>query len=319
MYFSQSGTGQLGYDGRMSEYTKTALSWSGLKDAMLYFPYVVPFAAGFDLLVDSLRTKWRGEPIRASRTTAKLSEIIEMELLPPSLRDAGSVERLNAVSRAGIPFVIEIANSSLGEESNSDFDTKQHFVDAISSFFSHYPHLRSIPLIIDSEFISEETNEAACDLAVTIPSLQLIDISATSWDQIIDFRRDNDATEKLRRFRVFAYQNYTDKSRDYIEDDILTRLADYERAVKKWGFATASGTLNTLFNSTLIAGGVAGSFLTAYYKAPLESVISSMSATGLAIANMAVGLGQQRFARKELMANNPVSYISYAKEKLEDK
>jgi hypothetical protein len=41
-----------------------------------------------------------------------------------------------------------------------------------------------------------------------------------------------------------------------------------------------------------------------------------MTATGLAIANMAVSLGQQRFTQKELMANNPVSYISYAKEKL---
>jgi hypothetical protein len=44
-----------------------------------------------------------------------------------------------------------------------------------------------------------------------------------------------------------------------------------------------------------------------------------MTATGLAIANMAVSLGQQRFAQKELMANNPVSYISYAKEKLAGK
>lgn len=307
------------YDGYMSEYSKTACSWCGLKDAMLHFSYVIPFAAGFDLLVDSLRTKWRGESIKPSRVTATLSETIEMELLPPNLRNEEFNDKLNAVSRAGAPFVTEMANSLLEEKSNFDFDTKQHFAAAISSFFSHYPQLRSLPLIIDSEFIGENADRAADDLAITIPSLRLIDISTTSWDQITDFRRDKDAMEKLRRFRVFAYQNYTGKSRDYIEDDILTRLADYEQAVKKWGFATASGALNTLLNSTLIAGGIAGSFLTAYYKAPLEALISSMSATGFVIAKMAVGLGQQRFARKELMGTNPVSYISYAKEKLESK
>jgi hypothetical protein len=299
----------------MSEYSKTALSWCGLKDAILYFPHVIPFGVGIDIVVDSLRAKWRGAPIGQSRSTDKLGKLLTAEIVPPNLRNDDFFASLNEINRASVPFMDAQISASLDEHFKLRPGAKENFQAAVFDFFAKYPRLRSLPLIIDSEFTGED-DVTADNLTVTIPLLRLIDASTTSWDQIVDFRRDNDAIEKLRRFRVFVYQNYTGKTKDFIEDDILTRLADYEQAVKKWGFATTSGTITTLLNSSVIAGGVAGSFLTAYFNAPLPAIASAMTATGLAIANMAVSLGQQRFTQKELMANNPVSYISYAKEKL---
>jgi hypothetical protein len=43
-----------------------------------------------------------------------------------------------------------------------------------------------------------------------------------------------------------------------------------------------------------------------------------MSAAGIAIGGLAIGLGRQRFEGRRIMATNPVSYISYAREKLEE-
>jgi hypothetical protein len=185
------------------------------------------------------------------------------------------------------------------------------------SFLKHYKPSITLPLITSGTLEGDKPLKE--DIALTIASLKLIDTRSVTIEQLIEVREDVEAMEKLRRLRIFAYQNYQGKPKDYIEDDILTRIADYEQAVKKWGFTTASGAITTLINSSLIAGGVAGSFLTAYYNAPLSAIASAMASTGLAIANMAVSVGQQRFARMELMANNPVSYISYAKEKLEEK
>jgi hypothetical protein len=282
---------------------------------MLYFRYVIPLGVGLDVLVDSLRAKWRGESTEVFRAE-KLSETVKQELLPPNLRHSEFFKRLNAVNQASIPFVMEMSNSALGKDSEFDFDPKQHFANAVSSFFSYYPQLRPLPLIIDSEFTREIADEGQ-DIAVTIPSLRLINASATSWEQITDFRKDKEAMERLRRFRVFAYQNYTGQSRNFIEDDILTRIYEYELAIKKCGFATTSAAITTILDSNLIAGGIAGSFISAYLQSPLATVLSVAGTAGITIGKIAIELRKQSFAKQEIMMSHPVSYVSYAREKLE--
>jgi hypothetical protein len=192
-------------------------------------------------------------------------------------------------------------------------DAGKDFREAIITFFVKCPRYRDLPLIVSSAY-GNKTNSG--DIALTISSLKLIDTAGVDFPQLFEFRKDSEAMEKLRRLRLFAYENYTEKPRDFIEDDILTRIADYERAVKEWGFTTRTGAINTVLDSKLIAGGVAGSFLSAYMQEPLLTIAATIGTAGIAIGKVAIDLGKQRIARNELMASNPVSYISYAREKL---
>ena len=189
----------------------------------------------------------------------------------------------------------------------------KQFREAIITFFVKYPNYRGLPLIVSS---ASAKNKESGDIALTISSLGLIDTQGVDFAQLFEFRKDTQAMERLRKLRLFAYENYTDKSRDFIEDDIMARIADYERAVKEWGFETTTGAINTVLDSKLIAGGVAGSFLSAYMQEPLLTIAATIGTAGIAIGKVAIDLGKQKIARNELMANNPVSYISYAREKL---
>ena len=142
-------------------------------------------------------------------------------------------------------------------------------------------------------------------------------MAATPLEQLLEFRRDPEAKLKLRRFRLFAYENYVGKGQAFIEDDLAVRLDDYNAVVKKWGFETAAATFTSLIDSDLIKGGIAGSFLTAYLHEPSLAVASALLATGATIGKIAVEVGKRRFALRELSSGSPVSYVSYAKEKLE--
>jgi hypothetical protein len=300
----------------MSSYEKTALSWFGLKDAMLYFPHVIPLGAGFDLLFERIRSRTSALALVESGIVERLGEAIEADLVPPELRNKAFINDLNSVTKAGVPFLMEHMKSALENDYEAEPEAKTNFVEAARSFFTRYHQLRSLPLVVDPEFMSDGTNQGD-DISITISSLKLIDTSATGWDQIIEFRKDREAMEKLRRFRVFAYQSYAGKSHAFVEDDILTRIYDYELAVKKCGFATTSAALTTIMDSKLIAGGIAGSFISAYMQSPIAAVVSAASAAGLAIGKIAIELRKQDLAKQELMVNHPVSYISYGKEKLE--
>src|SRR5258708_4969153 len=303
----------------MSEYSKAALTWGGLKDALSYFSYVIARFEYENVLAKipaeiGLLHPWERKflPSDFPETAIKDLEKFRASLWTLTLHMAQKMMDSGEIVEStvdGAAFRAAFDAACRGEPGKA-------VTGALISLFVHYKSCLSLPLICSS---TETAKPRSDDVAVTVSSLKLIDTRSATLEQLLEIRQDAETMEKLRRFRLFAYQNYQGKSKDYIEDDIQTRIADYERAAKKWGFTTVSGAITTLLNSSLIAGGVAGSFLTAYYNAPLPAIASAMTATGLAIANMAVNLGQQRFAHKELLANNPVSYISYAKEKLPGK
>jgi hypothetical protein len=163
--------------------------------------------------------------------------------------------------------------------------------------------------------IVEEDVEQS-DVTMTVASLQLIHADNLSWQQILEFRRDSEARDKLRRLRLFAYDNYSGKPKQYIEDDILQRISDYEDAVKKWGFETKAGLLNMLLNSKMLAAGLTGSLISTLFHAPITALVTAGGGIGIEIGHVALELSKQRFAMRQMMVDNPVSYISWAKSKL---
>ncbi len=302
----------------MSEYGKTAISLLGLKDALLYFKYVISLTDLAEFVFEDRRRRKANNIPRVLADDLEdvdcIASLVETELLPPELRTKRFLELRRTSSLLNTAYI----EPSLENSIRKQYAGTDNIESVFRTLFDEFPTLTEVPLITSPEWITDESN-GENEVLLKISSVQLIDTQTCKWKQLVEFRKDTEAMSKLRRFRLFAYENYKEKSQEFIEDDMLIRLEDYERAVRKWGFVTTTGAINVFLNSTLIAGGLAGSFLTAYYNAPLVEIATAMGATGVAIANMAVNLGQQQFARKELMANNPVSYISYAREKLEGK
>jgi hypothetical protein len=109
--------------------------------------------------------------------------------------------------------------------------------DLVSNFVSDLK-LTEVPLLtISSEAVTPQNTEQTPNdnPVLTIANLKLVDASATTWEQIGEIRSNKDAVRKLRRLRAFVQRSYEGKSRAFIEDDLLSRVADYEEEATKQG------------------------------------------------------------------------------------
>lgn len=290
------------------EYSKTAVTAGALCDALLYFDYVIPLFG----VIEANRLIFSEARRYNDHAYAQLMDSVVQDPLPPDLRTVEFMKPYFTFSQRMIEL---IRKSYASGEYIEDMSAMQALSAEMNEFIYKF-NLHKLPLCASEDFLRKSESE---EISLTIPSLRLINTEVISLSHLAEFRRDSEAQQKLRRFRLFVYENYNGKNRAFIEDDIQKRLAEYEDAVKKWGFETKSAALTTIVDSKMVAGGIAGSFLTAYYHQPDLAIASGLLTAGITVGKIAVELGKQKFALRKLIAENPVSYIAYAKEKLEPK
>jgi hypothetical protein len=308
----------------MSAFGRTVISLHRLKEALLYFDYVIPVNLGEEGLRESLRIS-----IPENLSADEFYELTFPQdrhlLYPPDLAAKPEFERdlgqLNAASMQCLNEWIEEFRSEFWPEVKNDFldmPSYQGLITKLSDFLRKY-RLEDTAVDASGKSVRAEQDQGSSEIAVTLMSLHLIDARHSSWEQLSEFRRDPETRDKLRRLRLFAQQNYKDKSKDFIEDDILTRIGDYDEAVKKWGFETKYANITALLNSKLVQGGLAGSLISGLLHEPVAAVSSAVGALTIELGRTALEISKQRFVLREIMRNNPVSYISYAKESLRSK
>jgi hypothetical protein len=295
----------------MGESERTIIALSDAKEAALYFDYVIPV----NLLWNEeliLRFRRGQASVESFRTT------FDTLLCPPHVSEnLRFADRLKAVNKSMFSFfithyLVELKSSAVDAEEHlrSARTAAQIFVNFIDDFgFS------STPVDVPIGLVTEPKDEES-DIAITLASLKLVNAESASWDQIIEFRRDSDARDKLRRLRLFAGENYSGKSKAFIEDDLSVKIVDYEEAVKKWGFDTKYAAFTMLLSSKTMAGALAGSLISTLFGAPLPALASAVGGAALEVGRIALELRKQRFSLRELMAKNPVCYISQARSRL---
>jgi hypothetical protein len=300
-------------------YSKTAIALGSAKEALLYFDYIVPVHLGLDMF---------------KAGDVALPAGFARQILPPKLCQATQfVEELNGLHGLSKNFVRKMAYEELvrrveheeslglppaivaGLPENDSTLLGEVFVDAILKFLADFG-LEKLPIDCFGDLFSEKDG-GELEFVISLPSLQLVDVRRCSWEQILEFRRDEEARDKLRRLRLFAYENYAGKSKDYVEDDILKRIADYDLAVKQWGFETKLSRINMVLSSKTLRGAIPGSLVFSWLGAPTVAVATTVGVGGiLELGRLALEVRKQRSALCKLAAENPVSYISHARSKL---
>lgn len=297
----------------MAEYHTTAVAFGDLKNAALYFDHLIPVFLAAELVGD--QAEWNSLLSGGAR-----------ELIPPALLDRpGFGERLREVNQATFLVLCKLGIQRFGlrpqiggvsEEQYAGIEEAAGF--DYFSFIDEYD-LREYPLVSAggpaSAWMADDESSSPSPV-VTLADLKLIDASSVPWQQVFEFRRDHRAREKLRRLRLFAYQNWTGRPRAYIEDDLLTRLSEYEETARQWGLETVQGAASVVLNSKLTASLVAGSFLSTLFGQPVTALLSAAVGAVVELGHVAVELSRQRFALSKLMRDNPVSFVSYSRTKL---
>ena len=149
-------------------------------------------------------------------------------------------------------------------------------------------------------------------ISLKIAEIPLIDTSEAEWEKIIEIRKDTNSINKLRRFKTFFHQNYSGKEKNFIQDDLLNRIEEYNNAVKDWGFETVISSL-TLINTSVTS--VGSSLVMALTGKPLE--VAAATGVCVGIGNIALRLAKEKRKLMKLGRDHPLAYIIDAKKKLE--
>lgn len=158
------------------------------------------------------------------------------------------------------------------------------------------------------------------DATVTVSGMRLVDVSKSPWEQILDFRKDQDSKKKLEKLRLHLAYNYIGLQKEQIEAGILLDIDQYEQAAKKHGFELAASLLQaTLDVKTLLGTSTAGTLIGHY--AVGESVagltIGAMAGTALELGKITISVTSGVYSRKSMKNNHPMAYVIKAKEYLE--
>lgn len=300
--------------------SKTVFTFGGSKEASLYFDDVVPLLLIIDAIWD-----YGSDDFFSSFNPSDMPKLLGHRklydrIMPAQLQKGG----------ADFDLFIDINMKILTRineywQSESE-DGKDMNLLEVCSVCMPYSKEQIVmlsnrlrieePVFAADSFLSQDTDTEDEDVGITLLNLNLIDASSAPLKQIVEFREDADSVKRLRRLRLFAYDNYAGKPKSYIEDDLLLRIDDYEREAKKWGFETKEAALTTLLNSKVLLGAAGGSILAAIAGSPIASLSTLVLGTAIEIGRLQLTVSKKKFYARDSLGTNPVSYITMANEKL---
>jgi hypothetical protein len=148
--------------------------------------------------------------------------------------------------------------------------------------------------------------------ALVLSRLELIDTSQTSWEQIVELRKDQSSRARLQRLRAFLTQNYSGKSAAFVEDDIGRRLHEYEETVRKFGFETTTSAISVLLDSKSLHGAVATGIGAALFGGPLLGITA---AAAVELGRVSLEVAKQRRRMHDWQATHELAYVIEARKR----
>lgn len=128
--------------------------------------------------------------------------------------------------------------------------------------------------------------------------LAIVDEDALSWEQVMEFRNDNEIRTAYRTFIHWLDKEMVNKPASYIVDEILIRLERYEWALRKHGVQTVTGVLSTTFDPKFLVGTSATS--TAIDFITKEPIWSLLAAGALLVGRASLSLTKVLLKREDI-------------------
>lgn len=324
----------------MQTYHNTALVFGNLKDALLYYDYVIPMNFTGEFM--GLRPSPTGSVERfkdpGMNDYHELGNVFGnpdqlLSLYPPSLAsDPYFKVAVNMFDGLLFSYMVK---ATLGEDgfdnyiknlsqvvgsnepANSDqlcpsSEGLQRLFGKIMADFK----LNDFPVDCSGFSLAGSEEDPLTNL-VTAHQVPMIDTGKIGFEQIMEFRKDSDTMKKMRNFRLFAYQNYAGKDKAFVEDDIQKRYDDYMEAVRASGFETTAKLLTSLMSSKLLMGSLATSAAALLLGNAQLALGAFSSGALLEVGKLSLQFAQQKQAIAAICRENPVSYIAEVKNRIE--
>jgi hypothetical protein len=163
-------------------------------------------------------------------------------------------------------------------------------------------------------YIDDFPEGTAIAYEAALNNLPVVRHDQVSWEQILEFRKDAEATGKYRDIRLWLQQGLAANSVAHASDIISQRIDDYAWAIHKHGLTTITGAITQVFDWKKSAVTVAATGVAMSIGGPLWATI----ATGLMLSGQAtVWIAEQRLKLEETRRgqNREVALLYDAKKK----
>jgi hypothetical protein len=177
-------------------------------------------------------------------------------------------------------------------------------------------HLENVPVDSSNFIMGNPSNENFTNCLSAL-HIRVVDTTKVTLPQILEFRKDKEAMNKMRKFRLFAYQQFSGKDKTFIEDDIQQRLSDYSDTLKACGFETTYKTLSFLFESKSLMGTFAASFVSLLVGNGQLAAEAFGAGTVIELSKLSLEYAKHRNELNKICRENPISYIADARKTLE--
>lgn len=139
-------------------------------------------------------------------------------------------------------------------------------------------------------------------------NLAIVDEEALDWEQVIEFRRDDEARKKYRRLTHWLNKEMLGKPREFIEDEIAIRHEDYTWALKKHGLKTLVGSLSATFDHRALIASSATAAGVAYAG---HDILGILAAAGVIVGKAVIELtrGWIDINDAKRGTNSEISYV----------
>lgn len=148
-----------------------------------------------------------------------------------------------------------------------------------------------------------------------LTNIAIVDEQRTSFSQVLEFRRDADATKKYRRLLRWLDKDMVGKSEAEVSDTVAQKLEDYGWALRKHGLKTVLGVISETFDAKYFLG---TSGVAAGLAATGNPVLGAIAGGGLAFGRLmvkAIG-GYLDWKDAERGLNSEIAWVHEVKTRL---
>lgn len=160
------------------------------------------------------------------------------------------------------------------------------------------------------EVFGSGENEA---IEVKLIDAKLVDAESLEWDQILEFRKDEDSVADLRNLRLFMFDNYIDKSPSYIRDSIEQKIEKHYEVTRKHGLNLVETVTSELVASKALLGSMCFATLSSLLGDHISFATIGGAGATIAIGKMTISIASKYVTYKTDTANPELAYVMKAR------
>ncbi len=208
---------------------KTAICLGGpdcAKRAALYFDHVLHIFTGFDCA--RRRPFWPDEIRNDHDAAARFAMMTHSHVMAGSstgdVRDRFRIIETNdPMNHTDTPVLLPMSDGATQHHLEYNYQNNVGGVlGQLDDFLRRY-EIENTVFVADSDG-AFTGSDATPDPAVVLSGLPVVDTSNAKWDQVELVRDDADSVRAFRHLGVFMHDNLSGKSKDYIQDRLMTEI-----------------------------------------------------------------------------------------------